>query len=303
MATKRDYYEILGVNKSANDDEIKKAYRAQALKHHPDRDKTLGATERFKEINEAYEVLSNSQKRSAYDQYGHAAFEPGGMGQGSPFSGGYGGQGGTYQQGPFTYTYYTSGGGGGGQPFEGMGGFTDPFEIFEQFFGGGFSSGRRKRKPQYSIEITFEEAVHGAQKEVEINGKRIKIKIPAGVDTGSRIRFDDFDLVTEVRPDKNYKRDGNDLYIDKEISFTQAILGSVVSVPTIDGTVDLKIQPGTKPNTMIRLRERGVPFVRGGGRGDQYVRIIINFPSKITQRQKDLLEQFEQEGKTKRGWF
>lgn len=300
--TKRDYYEILGVGKSASDDDIKKAYRAQALKHHPDRDKTPGATERFKEINEAYEVLSDSQKRSAYDQYGHAAFEPGGMGAGGPFGGGFGGQQGTYQQGPFTYTYYTSGGG-GGQPFEGMGGFSDPFEIFEQFFGGSAFGGRRKRKPQYSIEITFMEAVKGTQKEVEINGKRIKIKIPAGVDSGSRIRFDDFDLVTEVRPDKNYKREGNDLFIDYEISFTQAILGAVVEVPTIDGSINLKIQPGTKPGTTIRLRERGVPYTRGGGRGDQYVRIIINFPSKLTPRQKELLKEFESEGKAKRGWF
>lgn len=298
MAAKRDYYEILGVPKSASDDEIKKAYRAQALKHHPDRDKTPGATERFKEINEAYEVLSNSQKRSAYDQYGHAAFEPGGMGQeGNPFAGGFSGG----QQGPFTYYYSTSGG--GGQPFEDMGGFSDPFEIFAQFFGGGFGGTRRKRKPQYSIQISFDEAVHGVQKDVEINGKRLKIKIPAGVDSGSRIRFDDFDLVTEVRPDKTYKREGNDVFIEKEISFTQAILGDIISVPTIDGNLDLKIQPGTKPGTMIRLRERGVPFTRGGSRGDEYVRIVINFPSKITSRQKELLQEFESESKSKKSWF
>src|SRR3989344_5647155 len=160
MATTRDYYEVLGVAKTASDAELKAAYRKQALQWHPDRNKTAEATEKFKEINKAYEVLSDSQKRQAYDQFGSAAFEQGGpAGPGGPF-GGFGGQAG--QQGPFTYSYRTYGD--GQNPFEGMdmGGFSDPFEIFEQFFGGGFSTGRtRTRRQVYSLAISFMEAAKG----------------------------------------------------------------------------------------------------------------------------------------------
>lgn len=301
MATKHDYYEILGVSKNATGDELKRAYRKLALEWHPDRNKSKEATEKFKEINEAYEILSNSEKKVAYDQFGHAAFEQGGMGS-SPFGGGFG-QGQTYKQGPFTYTYYNN-----GSPFDGvdLGGFSDPFELFEQFFGGSspFGGGRtRHRRSTYSLTIDFMEAVKGVQKEVEMNGRRTKIKIPAGVDDGSRIRFDDFDIVVDVTPDKTFKRDGYDVVVEAPVSFPKAVLGTVIEAPTIDGPVKLKIPSGTQPNAVIRLRGKGIPYVRGSGRGDEYIRIRITVPTKLSHKQRELLDEFEKDTGKSRGWF
>lgn len=298
MSTKRDYYEILGVSKSASIDEIKKAYRKLALQWHPDRNKAANANEKFKEINEAYAVLSDSQKRSTYDQFGHSAFQPG-MGGGPAGQGPFGG--GTYRQGPFSYTYYTSGDG-GGMPFGGAD-FIDPFEIFEQFFGGGFgrAGGRSARHETYQITIDFMEAMKGVTKEIHLprgqageGSVQKTIKIPAGVDTGSRIRFDDFDIVIEVRSDRHYQRQGDDLVIEHEIPFSLAALGGTVEVPTIDGDLKLRIQPGTQAGTLIRLRGKGVPHVRANGRGDEYVRIQLKVPTHLTHRQRELLEELEQ---------
>ncbi len=297
-----DFYSILGVSKSATDTDIKRAYRKLALQWHPDRNKTAQAAEKFKEINKAYEVLGDPKKREMYDQYGEAAFSPGaGFGGQGPFGGGnY-----TGHYGPFTYTYSTSGG--GGSPFEGVdfGGFSDPFDIFEQFFGGASPFGGRAqaRRKIYRINISFMEAVKGVEKSVEVEGKKQTIKIPSGVDDDTRVRFGDFDILVSVSPHPAFRREGYDLVVDKEISFSQAALGDVVSVPTIDGDLNLKIQPGTDSGTLIRLRGKGVPHVRGGGRGDQYVRVKINIPNNLTSRQKELLKEFENEGKMKKGWF
>ncbi|MCL5091018.1 MAG: DnaJ domain-containing protein [Patescibacteria group bacterium] len=296
MATKRDYYEILGVSKTASEAELKSAYRKQALQWHPDKNKSPEAESKFKEINEAYEVLSNKDKKAAYDQFGHAAFDPasGLGGQQGPF----GGQSRSYRQGPFSYTYTTYGGNEGENMGGDFGGFTDPFEIFSQFFGGGtpFGGGQRaNRKPRYGISLTFLEAARGVEKEVEMEGKRKKIKIPAGVDDGSVINFDDFYLTVDVRPDKIFKRDGLDVYIDKEISFSQAALGAIVSVPTINSEVSLRIRPGTQPGTMVRLRGHGIKSPRGSGVGDEYVRLQVVVPSHLSRRQKEILEEFEEE--------
>lgn len=298
MVTNKDYYDILGLKKGASAEEVKKAYRKQALEWHPDRNKTSGAEAKFKEINEAYEVLSDPEKRSAYDQFGHAAFQPGGgFGAGT---GPFGGQTRTYQQGPFSYTYTTYGG--GEEMPEGMGfdfsGFSDPFEIFAQFFGGAspFGGSREARIPRYGITLTFMEAVKGVEKEVEIPkiGRR-KIKIPAGVDDGSRIRFNDFYLSIEVKPDKIFRRDNYDVYVEKEITLSQAILGAIISVPTIDGDLSLRVRPGTQPNTTVRLKGRGIPVPNSRQKGDQYVRLIVKIPEKLSRRQKEILEEFEQE--------
>jgi DnaJ-class molecular chaperone len=286
MATTRDYYEILGVTKSASAADIKSAYRKAALKYHPDRNKEAGAESKFKEINEAYEVLSDSQKKATYDQYGHAAFQQGNMGSaagGNPFAGGFGG----------SYTYTSRG---GGNPFEGFDfggqGFSDPFDIFETFFGGGMGGRRAPRKPVYQIDIAFMDAVKGVTKEVEIDGKRKTIKIPPGADTGTRIRYQDFDVVVAVASDSRFKREGDDIYTDANVPFYTAILGGEVSVPTLDGELTLKVRAGTQPSTMVRLREYGVPHVGGRGKGDQYVRLVITIPEKISREEREALEVF-----------
>lgn len=300
MATNSDYYQLLGVSKSATVEEIKRAYRKQALQHHPDRNKSKDAAEKFKEVNRAYEILSDSQKRQAYDQFGQAAFES--SGAGGPFGGFGGGQAGRGgQYGPFTYTYSSSGED-GGAGFD-SGGFSDPFEIFEQFFGGGSPFGARQRRPTYSLSIDFMEAVHGVEKKVTIDGKTQTIKMPAGVDDDSRIRFGNYDVILDVRPDPRFRREGVNIVSEKEITFSQAALGDTVEVLTIDGEVKLRVPSGTQPNTVIRLRQKGVPHLRNQTRGDHYVQIKVVVPKHLTRRQKELLEQFQKENSPKKGWF
>ena len=309
MPTTRDYYDILGVSKNASKEELRKAYRKQALEWHPDRNKSSNAEKKFKEINQAYEVLSDSEKRAAYDQFGHAAFQPGGFGAGAgPFAGGPtpGGQTRTYRQGPFTYTYTTYGGGSAGpsatssgpngSPFQGVGfDFSDPFEIFEQFFGGASSFRRQAAQmSRYGLSISFDEAVHGFEKEISIDGKKRKIKIPAGVTDGSRVRFQDFYISIDVKPDPVFKRDGDDIIVNMMIPLTIAILGGIIKAPTIDGDLKLRIRPGTQSGTMVRLREKGVPHLRGRGRGDQYVRLQVQIPEKPSRKQKELIKEFEE---------
>ena len=297
MVTKRDYYDILGVSKSATEEELKRAYRKKALQWHPDRNKSPEAEKNFKEINEAYEVLSNSQKRSAYDQFGYAAFTPGGA---PGTGGGFDGFTRTGRYGPFTYTYTTDGG-----PFSARGGsspgweefdFTDPFEIFEQFFGTASPFGRRQRKQHYHLDISFMEAAKGVEKEIVIEGKRRKIKIPPGADNGTHLAFSDFDITVGVSPHPIFQRDGADLIIEVQVPLTVAILGGEVKAPTIDGDVKLRIRPGTPSGTMVRLRERGVLRLRSRGRGDQYVKIFVTMPEKITRHQQGLIEQLQEEG-------
>lgn len=286
---KKDYYEILGVSKSASADELKKAYRTMARKHHPDVDKSAGAEEKFKEINEAYQVLSDPQKKGAYDQYGHAAFEQGGMGSGQGPFGGAGGPFGGQQGGYQTYTW-SSGGGQGAQDF---GGFADPFDIFEAFFGGQSPFGRQARLPRYMINLSFDEAVHGVEKEIEVEGKRQKIKIPPGVDDGTEIKFTNFVLVTQVKKSDKFARRGYDIISEYEISYAQAALGSVAEIETIDGPVKIRIPNGTQPGTQIRLRGKGIKHVSGHGQGDHYVIIRVKVPNKLSRDQRRLLEELE----------
>jgi DnaJ-class molecular chaperone len=290
----RNFYELLGVNKTATKAEIKSAYRKLALKWHPDKNKSTDAEKTFKEINNAYEVLSDETKRTTYDQLGHDVYtKTGGKG------GGYnpGGQGGSYQSGPFSYTY-TGSGGQGGNPFEGVdfGGFTDPFDIFESFFGGGGGGfGRQqKRRAAYQISITFDEAVHGVEKNVELEGKKKKIKIPAGVDHGMRIRFDDFDLQIAVGPSKLYRRDGQDVYLTVNLPFTKAILGTEVDIPTLDNKkVKVKVVSGTKHGSMLRLQGKGITYPQTNRKGDLYIVFDVTYPHKLSGAQRRLLEEFD----------
>lgn len=281
MTPKRDFYEILGVSKSATQDEIKKAYRKLAMKYHPDVNKEPDAASKFKEVTEAYEVVSDPKKRQQYDQFGHAAFDP---------SAGFGGFGGgqTYRSGPFTYTYST-GFGNNGYDF---GGFSDPFEIFEQFFGGGFAR-QARAKPRYSLTIDFMDSVKGTERKIVHQGKEHTIKVPAGVDDGTRIRFDEFDVTIDITSHPTFKREGYDIFVDQQITFPLAALGGNTTVPTIDGDITIKVRPGTQTGTMIRLQGKGVPHVRGGGRGDQYIRMVVEVPQKLTREQKQAIEQLE----------
>ena len=358
MAEKRDFYEVLGVKKSASEDELKKAYRKLAKENHPDLhpgDKECEA--RFKEINEAYEVLSDPDKRAKYDQFGHAAFDP---------SQGFGG-----------------GGGFGG--FEGFGGFGD---IFSDIFGGGFGfgggGGRNPNAPRKgdnlraTVNIKFEEAAFGVKKDVFVSkieqcpdckgtgcaegttaevcpdckgtgtvmstkrtpfgmvqsseqcpkcrgrGKiihspcktcrgigsvrrqhKVSVSIPAGIDDGQTISLKgqgnaglnggpagDLLITVLVQPHARFERDGASILLDQEISFSQAALGAEVEVPTLDGKVKLNIPEGTQSGTTFRLKGKGVPFLRNGGRGDQFVTVNVAVPRSMTSTQKNALRRY-----------
>ena len=351
MANK-DYYETLGVERGASAEEIKKAYRQLAKKYHPDLNHDdENAAQKFKEVNEAYQVLSDDQKRAQYDQFGSSAFD-GSAGAGA----GYGG---------------FSGFGGNG----GFGGFED---IFESFFGGGAS---RRRGPargsdlETSIRITFEEAAFGVKKEVTVNryetceacagsgakkgtGKHtcpacggsgqmrrsmggfmnittcqqcggtgeiiddpcevcggtgkvvrrrtISINIPAGISDGQTLTLygqgnagdqgaeaGALLIYVRVKPHKRFKRDGADLYLDMPLSFGQAALGCELQVPTLEGEVKYKIPAGTQTGTVFRLREKGIKSLRQDRKGDLYVKVNVEIPRKLTDRQRELIAEFE----------
>ncbi len=285
MATTRDYYDILGVSKSATAAEIKSAYRKLALKWHPDRNKESDAHEKFKEINEAYEVLGNAEKKAKFDQFGHAAFNN--SGGGSPFGAGGNPFGGYYQQG-------------GSINFEdlfgGAGGFSDPFDIFSGFFGGGFGGQQRQHKTHYKLKITFDEAVHGSEKTIVHQGKEYTVKVPAGADDGTQVRYSDFVISFAVQPSKIFKREGYDIIVDHEISLTEAILGGDTLVPTLEKDLKIKVRSGTQPGTVVRLTGKGVKHVQGNQHGDLYIRYNIKIPTRISNKQKELLKKFEAEG-------
>jgi len=277
-----DYYRILGVDKSASQSTIKTAYKKLALKWHPDRNKSSEAEAKFKEINKAYEVLSDKEKRQTYDQFGEDAFKQGGVG-------GHGSK-----QGPFTYTYTS----GGEDSFDGanFGGFSDPFDIFEQFFGfHSPNSRRRKPKSLYQIKLTFKEAIKGTEKNLIIKGKQKKIKIPAGIDDGMKISFSDFNILVRVETDAHYRRQDKDVFYEKKISFPEAVFGGNTEIETLDGMVKVRIKPGTKSGSMLRLRGKGVPYLRSYQRGDFYIIFKIDVPGRISPRAKKLLEELKKE--------
>ena len=354
---KRDYYEVLGVSRGASEDEIKKAYKKMARKYHPDLnpgDKT--AEEKFKEVNEAYEVLSDADKKARYDQYGHAGVDPN----------------------------FGAGGFGGG--FDGSFDFGDLGDIFGSFFGGGFGGGRRTNPnaPQrgesirMSIAISFEEAAFGCEKEITLNRtepcddchgtgcapgttaevcpdchgsgqiriqrgggaftfattttcpkcggkgriihqpckdcrgsgmvrkkKTIQASIPAGIDNGQTISIrgqgnagknggpaGDLLITITVRPHELFRREGTSVLCEAPITFTQAVLGAELEIPTIDGKVKYTLPEGTQSGTTFRLKGKGIPSINGRGRGDQYVTVYIETPKNLNKEQKEALKKF-----------
>ncbi|MBR4858335.1 MAG: molecular chaperone DnaJ [Clostridia bacterium] len=369
MADKRDYYEVLGVSKSASDDEIKKAYRKKAKQYHPDLNPGDAEAEaKFKEANEAYEVLSDSQKKARYDQFGHAGVDPN-----------YGAGGGAY------------GGGFGGGGFD----FGDLGDIFGSFFGGGFGGGRQANPNapqkgetvQTRVTISFEEAAKGCKRTVDINrvdscpdchgtgasagsapktcpdcqgrgyvnvqqrtpfgvissqkscpkcqgkGKvidnpcqkcrgngrinkkvSVDVNIPAGIDDRQVFVVSgagnagvnggpqgDLKVAVFVRPHAYFERDGYNVWLEQHVSFTQAALGDNIRIPTLDGDVKFDLPAGTQSEAVFSLKGKGIQILNGRGRGDQLVRIVVDTPKNLTQRQRDLLAELEKELGVKRG--
>lgn len=301
---KRDYYEVLGVDKTASQDEIKKAFRKKAVELHPDRG---GDEAKFKEVNEAYEVLKDEKKRQAYDQFGHAAGADqaggGAYGGGNPFEGFQGAQ----------------GFGGEGIHFDfGGGGLND---IFDMFFNGG---GNRTRDIEIALTIDFDEAVKGTTKEISLRvadrqggGRKqedVKIKIPAGIDNGQAIKLEgkgevnaqgqrgDLYVRIQVRPDKRFERDGHNIVSRIKIDMIQAALGTDYEVETIEGEATLKIPPGTQPGKVFKMTGKGMPIVNSDQRGDHIVVVDVGVPTKLNTKQKDLLKDFEKASKKHRFW-
>lgn len=309
---KKDFYDVLGVAKGSSDSEIKSAYRKLARTHHPDVDKSPGAAEKFKEVSEAYQVLSDPAKRQSYDQYGHSAFSGsasrGGAGAGNPFGEGFN----PFGSGGFSYSW----GGNATSGKAGDPGFVDPFDLFEQIFGGmgfatEFSQGFRRRQ-SYQMELTFDEAVSGVTKQVEVqrvegnNNRvarvRLTIKVPAGVSNGTKMRFGDIDIVFRVRPSSEFVREGYDIFSETKLAIPQVVLGDVIEVKTVHGVVKLKVAPGTQPGSLIRIRGKGVPTLKGGV-GDHYVRAIVEVPKTLTSKEKELYGNLMNLKPRKKGWF
>lgn len=312
----KDYYDILGVDKNASQDEIKKAYRKKAHKYHPD--KEGGDEEKFKEVNKAYQVLSDEQKRQKYDQFGENFDQAGGFGGGG-------------QQGGFGFEDFArraqqQGGGFGGQggqfnfEFDGQQEDIDLGDIFGEMFGfgGGRGRGRRARKGrdvQVDVELDFEEAIEGAEKDIEFyqstrdgrEKREFTVEIPAGIREGQSVKVPgkggpapnsqgrpgDAYVKVHVKSHPEFERQGADIYSEVKISYPQAVLGDTIEVDTLKGKKKVKVPAGTESHKKIRLANYGAPRIKRRGRGDHYVKVIIDVPENVSSEAEELLDKLE----------
>lgn len=312
----KDFYQVLGVPRGAVEADIKKAYRRLAKQYHPDVNKgDKGAEERFKEISEAYSVLSDPEKKKQYDMFGpgafHGGFDPSQRPEGFRWSN---------EAGPQGYYYTTSGGQAGFNNFDGF----DLGEIFGDLFNMGGAKRGPRRRAQYqterpsgpvngsdtyiTLEVSFEEAINGTSTRLSIKRgdsiDKISVKIPSGVDNGSKVRVagkgnpgihggknGDLYLNIRVRPHKVFWREGSDIFVEVPVSIYEAVLGGKVEVPTIDGSAKMTIPPGTSSGQKFRLKGKGSPVLGKGGIGDQYVIVKINVPEKIDDETQRIFEE------------
>ncbi|MFA5864420.1 MAG: DnaJ C-terminal domain-containing protein [Phycisphaerae bacterium] len=308
----RDYYDILGVSRKATQDELKRAYRKLARRYHPDVCKEKDAEKKFKEINEAYEILSDKDKRAAYDQFGHAGVGMGDRPAGPRPGPGYG----PGQQRGYTWT-----------PEGGQADF-DLEGIFGDLFGGRSGSGARQRRTrarpeptsgndiEHQVNLAFEEAVHGTKLRIQLqkpdekgrmSSETIEVKIPPGMGEGSRIRvrgkgnpsYDggppgDLYIITHINEHPYYRQISGDIYIDLPITVAEAIRGTKVTIPTIDGPTLLTVPPGTSSGQKLRLKGKGAPDLKTGKRGDQYAQIKIIVPKKTPDGIDECLEKLNE---------
>ncbi len=286
----KDYYKILGVEKSATEDDIKKAFRKLAHAHHPD--KKGGDEAKFKEASEAYSVLSDKEKRAQYDQFGSAGSRSAGGGSQGFDPNGFG----------FDFSGFSNGGFDNG----------DLSDILSSIFGG--RRMRRGRDIQVDIELTFHESIFGVARKVAINSKLVKqkevsINVPPGIENGQMVRLTgmgetleggasgDLYVKVHVRPHPHLRKEGYNLIMDLKVLLSEALLGSERTLVTLDGEITLKVPGGTKHGTILRVKEKGVPFDEARGkRGDLYVRILVEMPEKLNKEQKKIVEELKKQG-------